>query len=439
MSIISILSVIFAFSLLVIIHELGHFLAARWMGVRVEKFSIGFPPTLFSKKIGETEFTISAIPLGGYVKMAGFIDESMDTKITGSGDEYSSKPVWKRMIIITAGVIMNLILAIVIYSFLNFYQGETQNPTTKVMVAGNIGVAEKIGFKSNDQIKEINGNPVEYWGQIHQAFFQNIDKGVQFTVIREGQQIILNYDPEWFKEQNGELLNIAPLYEARVGETIKGMSAEEVGLLRGDLILNINGTTIANWDEMTSIVRNNPGNELSIEWLRDGKIMQGIITPKNVNIQNEDGITNTIGQVGIYPYVIKKPVSIAQAIIKGLYQPFEIIYMNIKGFQWMISGTKPVEDSLAGPATIAKLISDSAHRGWEYYMTLIATLSSVLAFFNILPIPALDGGHLAFLFIEAVMGKPLSVKTRVVVQQVGMAVLLSLIVFVLYVDFNRLF
>lgn len=439
MSIFSILSVVFAFSLLVIIHELGHFLAAKWMGVRVDKFSIGFPPKLFSKKIGETEFTISAIPLGGYVKMAGFIDESMDTKITGSSDEYSSKPVWKRIIIIIAGVIMNLILAIIIYTFLNYSQGENLNPTTRLQVVGTTGIAEKIGFMDNDKILAINGEPVEYWGQIHQLFIDNIENGMEFKVLRKDLEYILPYKAEWFQDKNGELLNLAPIFEAKVGQTIKDMPAEQIGLIREDLILSLNSTVINSWDDMTEIIRNNPAQEIKIEWLRNNEKMTSTIIPKAINIQNEEGISTTIGQVGIYPYVIQKPINLLNAFIKGLQQPFEIIYLNIKGFKWMISGVKPVEDSLAGPATIAKMVSDAANRGWEYYMSLIATLSSVLAFFNILPIPALDGGHLAFLLIEGVMGRPLSIKTRMVVQQVGMAVLLSLIVFVLYVDINRMF
>lgn len=439
MSLISILAIIFAFSVLVIIHELGHFLAARWMGVRVEKFSIGFPPKLFSKKIGETEFTFSAIPLGGYVKMAGFIDESMDTKLTGADYEYSSKPVWRRMVIITAGVIMNIILAIFIYTILNYSQGETLNPNGPISIVGNIGVAEKIGFMEGDKILEINGTKIDTWDQVPRLFIDNIDEGVNFKVLRSGTVVNLQYKTEWFKENNGELLNIRPMLEARVGETVKDMPAEVLGLKRGDLIIRLNDVEIGNWDDMTKIVRNNAGKELKIKWDRDNKIFEGTITPKEVSIQNEDNSLNSFGQVGMYPFVIKIPVSILSAVSKAFVQPFEIIYLNIKGLKWMISGMKPIEDSIAGPVMIGKMIGEAAERGWQYYMGLLAALSSILAFFNILPIPALDGGHLFFLMIEGAMGKPLSLKTRLMVQQVGMAVLLSLIVFVLWIDFSRIF
>ncbi len=439
MSLISILAIVFAFSVLVVIHELGHFLAARWMGVRVEKFSIGFPPKLFSKKIGDTEYSISAIPLGGYVKMSGFIDESMDSEATGADYEYSSKPIWRRMIIITAGVIMNIILAVFIYSILNYSQGETLSPNAPLKIVGTVGVADKIGFQTGDKIIDINDTKIESWNQVHRLFINNIDEGINFQVLRNGALLNLQYKTEWFKEEKGEVLNISPILEARVGETVENMPAEALGLQRNDLIVSLNNIEINNWDDMTEIIRKSYGQEISVKWERDGKLLEGIVIPKEVSIQNEDNSLTPFGQVGIYPYVVTKPVSLLSAVSRGLVQPFEIIYLNIKGFKWMISGIKPVEDSLAGPVMIGKMIGDAAERGWMYYMGLLAALSSILAFFNILPIPALDGGHLFFLIIEGLMGKPLSVKTRMMVQQVGMAVLLSLIVFVIWVDLSRIF
>ena len=152
----NIIAIIFVFSVIVIIHELGHFLAARWMGVRVEKFSIGFPPSVYSKKIGDTIFSIGAIPLGGFVKMAGFIDESMDTNMTGASDEFNSKPVWRRIIIITAGVIMNFLLAILIMSSISFFKGEKIYPYTTIGWIGEQGIAEKVGFKLKDKIISLN-------------------------------------------------------------------------------------------------------------------------------------------------------------------------------------------------------------------------------------------------------------------------------------------
>jgi regulator of sigma E protease len=439
MSFLGIIAIIFAFSLLVLIHELGHFLAARWMGVRVEKFSIGFPPTLFSKKIGDTEFSISAIPLGGYVKMAGFIDESMDSEISGAEDEYSSKPVWKRFIIISAGVIMNLFLAMGLYSFINYSQGEVISPVTTLKVDGESGIAQKIGFQDGDKILKINDEEIHQWRDVFRNFFTNIENDFAFEVLRGDKKIELQYQQEWLAEENGELLNISRLYTAKLGDISPGDPASITGLQFGDEITELNGHSVSNWDEMTEIIRSNADNKITVKWKRGNKIIDGFITPKKINITDEKGLDSSFGRIGVLPHYIQKPISLFSALKKGIVQPFELIYMNMIGLKWLITGVKSAKETIGGPVMIAKLLNDSAERGWIYYVSFIAMLSSVLAFFNTLPIPALDGGHLAFLLVEAVMGRPLSLKTRLVIQQVGMALLLSLIVFVLYIDFDRLF
>ncbi len=439
MSLINILAIIFVFGLLVLIHELGHFLAARWMGVRVERFSIGFPPVLYSRKIGDTEFCLSAIPLGGYVKMAGFVDESMDTKETGADDEYSSKPVWKRMVIITAGVIMNFILAVVIYTFLSFSQGEVVNSTTTITVSGESGVAEKIGLQSGDEILAINGEKVDEWNDIPVTFFEHIEDDVRFDIVRDGQQMQLTYKGEWLSEEKGELLDIRPLMPARVGDVSPDMPAAEVGLQDGDRIVSITGKPVNTWDEMSEIIRAHPGEEISIAWQRNGQQMESTIKPITYNNVDESGTESSYGIIGIRPFIERKDISFARAAEVGITQPFVIMYLNIKGMWWWISGKKTATETIGGPVMIAKMAGDAARAGWIQFWSLIAALSTVLAFFNILPIPALDGGHLAFLIAEGIMGRPLSIRTRLIIQQVGMALLLTFIIFVLYIDINRFF
>ncbi|MCB0283121.1 MAG: RIP metalloprotease RseP [Calditrichae bacterium] len=439
MSLLSIVAIIFAFSVLVLIHELGHYLAARWMGVRVEKFSIGFPPTLFSKKIGDTEFCFSAIPLGGYVKMAGFIDESMDTKVTGAEDEYSSKPVWKRIVIITAGVVMNILLAMGIYTFLKYSVGETLTPTTTVAVTNQSGIAEKIGFIDGDKVLKINGHEVSSWEDIKLDFFENMENGVDFQVLRNDKVISLHYNKEWLSEKNGEYLDLRPLSSSRIGEVNADMPAGMLGLKEGDLITELNGIHIDNWDEMSEIIRANPGKEVDIKWQNGGGTFSGTITPQPINVTDKDGKESSYGIIGVRNFTIHKPVSFFKALKTGIAEPYNIIMLNIKGLKWWISGVKSADETIGGPVMIAKLAGEAAELGWVTYLSLIAALSSVLAFFNILPIPALDGGHLSFLLVEAVMGRPLSVKKRLLIQQVGMAILLTFIVFVLYIDLNRMF
>ncbi|RMH64160.1 MAG: RIP metalloprotease RseP [Calditrichaeota bacterium] len=434
----TIISGIFVFGILVIIHELGHFWAARLMGVRVERFSIGMPPVIYSKKIGDTEWCLSAIPLGGYVKMAGFVDESMDTKITGADDEYSSKPVWKRMVIITAGVIMNLLLAMVIYAALSFTQGKTITPVTRIQVEEQSPVARVVGFKTGDKIVSVNDKPVHSWNEIIQYFYDDIDQGVRFKIERDGTIQTLTYKKELLSRKKGELLGISPMFPAKVGEVRPDMPAGKLGLQTGDRIVALDGQPVSTWQEMTEIIRSHPGRPIAIEWMRGDQHMKGTITPATQNMTTSEGKEETYGIIGIGVYVEHLPVSLKEALVYGVRQPFEIIAFNIKGLWWWISGVKTADETIGGPLMIVKMAGDAAEAGWVQLWNLIAALSSVLAFFNILPIPVLDGGHLVFLIIEGITRREVSIKTRLRVQQVGMALLLMFIVFVLFVDVNRL-
>ena len=435
----SFLAVIFVFGLLVVIHELGHFLAAKWMGVRVERFSIGFPPRLFGKKIGDTDYCISLIPLGGYVKMSGMIDESMDPEMTGADYEFNSKPVWKRIVIIVAGVIMNLILAVIIMAVLTYSTGESITPYTEIGRVGENGIAEKIGFKAGDRVLAINRVPVNNWESIQQEYVKNLNDNIVFEVERGSQRIELNFKKEWFSEKNAEFLDIIYQPSSQVGKVLPDMPAGQIGLQRGDKIVEVAGTEVSNWLEMTEIVRKHPGEEVPIVWLRDGTTLRANITPQSYEETDKDGNEIKVGKIGIEYYYEFRPVSLPHAVYSGFSKTIGLIGLNVRGLWWVISGTKSAREVVGGPIMIAKMAGDAAAAGWEALWTLIAALSAILAFFNILPIPALDGGHLAFLLYEAALGKPLSVKTRMVVQQVGMAVLLTLMVLILYVDLRRIF
>ncbi len=436
---INVLAVIFVFSLLVIIHELGHFLAAKWMGVRVERFSIGFPPKIYSRMIGNTEFSISAIPLGGYVKMAGFIDESMDAKVTGAPDEFQSKPTWRKVVIISAGVVMNFLLAIVVLTLLNFYQGERIIPTTKIGVVGEKGIAQKIGFQKFDEIVAINGQPVSNWNEVQQRFVENLNNDIVFTIRRDGQQMDLVFKQEWFKEDRSEQLDIGPLIPARVGDVSPGMPAEKVGLKRGDEILEVAGEPIVDWISMTEVIRKHPGETVTIKWKRGDSILTAQITPQAFEEKDKDGKAITVGKIGISYYFEHRDVGLGRAVVLGVKNTFDLLKLNIRSIYWVITGTKSAKELIGGPIMIAKMAGEAAQAGWAYLWYLIAALSTVLAFFNILPIPALDGGHLVFILIEGAIGRPISARVKLKVQQIGLAILLTLIVFIFYIDISRLF
>ena len=429
---ISLLAIIFVFGILVLIHELGHFLAAKWMGVRVERFSIGFPPRLFGKKIGDTDYCISAIPIGGYVKMSGMVDESFDTNLTGADYEFSSKPVWKRIIIITAGVMMNFLLAITVLSIMNYTQGEKITPYTEIGAVGTNGIAQQIGFQKGDRILTINGVEVKNWEAINREFINNLNKDIEFNIERQGQRITLNYRKEWFKEKNAEYLDIAYLPSARIGNVLPDMPAAKAGLKYGDEIVQMANEPVTNWEEMTKIIRSHPADTITVHWRREGQFLTAILVP-----QDSAGV-HKVGKIGVEPYFEHHKVSLPKAVFNGVDDTFTLLVLNMKGLWWILTGAKPAKDLIGGPLMIAKMAGDAAKAGWVYLWTFTAGLSAILAFFNILPIPALDGGHLTFLIIEAVTRKPISVKIKLVVQQIGMAILLTLIIYVIYLDIRRL-
>ncbi len=435
---INILAIIFVFSILIIIHELGHFLAARWMGVRVERFSIGFPPTIFRKKIGETEFQISAIPLGGYVKMAGMLDESIDTEVTGAPDEFNSKPVWRRIIIITAGVVMNFFLAILILTFINYFEGERVLPFTTVGAVPDSGIGAKIGFLPGDKILAINGKKVFTWNEITEQYIENLNDDIVFNVERNNKQIALTYKREWFYQKQGEVLDIAPLIPAKIGEVIPDMPAAQVGLQKGDQIIRIGDDNIESWQDLTKHVQSYPDKPVEIAWLRGKDTLTAVITPQKFSDTDANGQKTEVGRIGIYYYSEHRDVGFFKSIVLGVENTIQLIYLNMRGLWWVLSGAKSATEVIGGPIMIAKMAGDAAKTGWVSLWYLIAALSSILAFFNLLPIPALDGGHLVFLLIEGVTGHPLSMKVRVKIQQIGLAILLTFIVLVLYVDISRL-
>ena len=332
--------------LLIFIHELGHFLAAKWAGIKVETFSLGFPPRMFGKKIGDTDYCISWIPLGGYVKMAGMIDESLDTELEGKPYEFMSKPIWKRVIVIAAGPFMNVLLAILFFAGLTFHYG----------------LAEPV--------------PV-------------------------------------------------------VKETMADMPAAEAGLQAGDRIISISGQDIQTWDELTAAIKSNPGVPLQIEWERGNEIMSADIVPKLEPSTN-------IGLIGIRPDASMRPAGIFESVGIGFALSWRITTEVGKTIGMLFQGKESVKKGLAGPIQIAQLAGKFAREGFAELINFTALISLQLGLLNILPIPVLDGGHLVFLGLESIMRRPVSVRLRVVVQQIGMALLLALMVFIIINDIQKL-
>jgi regulator of sigma E protease len=344
-----ILPTIIVLGVLIWIHELGHFMFAKIVGIRVERFSMGFPPRLFGKKIGDTDYCISAIPFGGYVKMSGMIDESMDNDgIKGEPWEFMSKPIWARFLVIFAGPAFNLLLAVAIFGI-------------GIYVAG---IAEPVG-------------PI-------------------------------------------------------VGNVMEESPAKQIGLIEGDVIQKVGDVTITEWDDILNIVHNSAGKELTIQWLREGEILTSVVTPKLEKIQD-------VGLIGIGPKSEIRRPGLIEATSLGVKAGWDLTKLMGRSFSLMFKGEIPFAKNLAGPIRIGKMAGDSAKRGIYDFLSFIALLSLNLGFINLLPFPVLDGGHLVFLGIEGIIRRPISVKIKIVFQQIGMAILLALMIFVIFNDVSNLF
>jgi len=375
---------------LITIHEFGHFTAARSVGIRVERFSIGIPPRFVSltstndgwlfhlffykrshgrlswqpiiKKMiskpgrigSETEYVIALLPLGGYVKMAGIIDESMDTEINYEDDEFMSKPLWAKLWVMSAGVIMNTILAFAIFSAVGFTQG----------------------------MPEVSDEPI-------------------------------------------------------VAELQPDMPAMAAGIQPGDQIISINGKPIKTWNDLTKSIHNQPNTDISLTILREDVQITMDITTSFMPVPTDTGM-DTLGAIGIIPEVFYRDMTIGEAFNIGWLRTESSFGMIIMSLKMLGSGGASMSD-FGGPIMIAQLAGQTAEAGWIPFLTFMALISVNLAFINILPIPGLDGGHIIIHLIEGILRRPLTMKARITIQQIGMVFLLMLMVTVVFNDISRLF
>jgi regulator of sigma E protease len=354
--VLTLLSFIVVLGIVIFIHELGHFLAARLSGARVEVFSIGFPPKMFGFTRGDTEYRVGWVPLGGYVKIAGMIDESMEGEetLTGAPDEFMSKSYPQKVFMLSAGVIMNFLLGFLLYSFIAFSEGK----------------------------------PVA--------------------------------DPS-----------------ATIGSVVQGYPAQEAGLESGDRIISLDGEEISTWDELTSIVHPRPGDSLQVTWVRAADTLSATVVTRADEVSVE-GVTETRGMIGIGPEFQREPVGFFEAIGHGAQTTGRIVGLTLQMFGRLFTGQASIEE-LTGPVGIVHLSGETARAGWATFLSFIALINISIGLLNIMPFPVLDGGHIVFVTIEALIRRQISTKVKIIVQQVGMVLLLLLMVVVTYNDILRFF
>ncbi len=421
---------ILGLTILVGLHELGHMLAAKWFGMRVEKYAIGFPPKVFGKKIGETEYMLGLIPLGGFVKISGMVDESMDTEALKEEPkpwEFRAKPAWQRLIVMMGGIIVNVITGIVIYIALTYNYGESYLPASEAkygVIANDIG--EDIGFQTGDKIVAVNGQKLEKFDDVY-SMDALLGRDSYYTIDRNGQLIDLKVPVDLMDrlaDREDRMLFVQPRQPFKVGQVAKGSAADKAGLQEGDFITMINGKSVMFFHELQEALHANKAKPVTMTIERGGK-------PIKLQAQVSEE-----GTIGFMPVILlesaTRQFSLGESIPLGTEQAFGVITANLKGFGKIFRGEVSASKSLSGPIGIAQIFGDTFN--WYKFWSITAMLSMVLAFMNFLPIPALDGGHVVFLTYEMISGRKPSDNFLENAQKVGMVLLLGLMAFAIFND-----
>jgi regulator of sigma E protease len=429
--------------ILIFVHEFGHFLFAKLMGVKVLRFSLGFGPAIVGRTFGETEYRISAVPLGGYVKMLG---EEPGEELEESEKEraFNYQPVRKRAVIVLAGPLFNILFAGILFVLLFMTGVPALYPDVGKIEKGS--PAEKAGLMTGDRVIRIDGKPVESWDEIQSALEQYPGKTLLFDVKRGHQTIDIPVTPEKKKEPNvfGQKkefwdIGISPLVEPVVGEVMGDAPAEKAGLRKGDRLLEVEGTPLRTWEDMTAIIHGSAGKPLHFKIQRGEQVFERTITPEAETVRTPQGGEKRVGLIGIRPVQndFLKKFGPGESVILGAKRTWEISVFTVVSLEKLIERVIPAK-TIGGPIMIVEMAGRQASRGAANFFIFMAVISINLGVLNILPIPILDGGHLMFLTIEAVRRKPLGENAMAMAQRVGLALLVALMVFALYNDILRL-
>ncbi|MCE2776597.1 MAG: RIP metalloprotease RseP [Algoriphagus sp.] len=421
-------------SILVGLHELGHLLTAKLFGMRVEKFSIGFPPKIAGFQWGDTEYSIGAIPLGGFVKISGMVDESMDTAQLATEPqpwEFRAKPAWQRLIVMLGGVIVNVITGIIIFVTLVYSNGETYFSRDQVIENGIVAYeyGEAIGLKTGDKVLDVNGQPYQSIGELSSGSALLSENGY-YTVDRQGEKIKVEIPKGFINSFNSEeAFNkfIAVRFPFEVGVVDPGTGAEKMGIAAGDQIIAVNGSPITYFDEMQTALQQVKNQSVSLVRRRGAQV-----DTLNVPVSAD-------ARIGIAVKPLLEPVrreyGFMEAFSRGTSRAFGAVIVNAKALGKMFTGEVSTKN-VSGPIGMAKIYGNQWD--WVKFWSITGLISMILAFMNLLPIPALDGGHVVFLLYEMVSGRAPSDKFLEYAQKVGMVILLGLMVFAIGNDILKL-
>jgi regulator of sigma E protease len=413
------------FTVMVISHEFGHFIAAKLTGIAVTRFSVGLGPKLWGFRFRGTEYVLSLIPLGGYVKMRGM--EPSDVK--GEADEFFSKSVLVRTFVVLSGPLLNLIFAFLIYFFAVLSFGVDVTPGTSIESVQEYPAFEE-RVRMGDRIVRINDEPVENWYEIALMLDDKPDS-LHYLIAREDSLFYLS-----MAYGTDGSFPFVPMVEPIVGIIEKGSPADKAGLKQGDRIIMVEDTSIRSFEDMRSIIQQSAEKELAIAWDRDGVRMQAIAVPLKRTVQ-ENGEEKEIGMLGIVAQTEKLRFGLYGSLKEGFLRTGESIKLIVSVIV-MLFRRQISPKTLGGPIAIFQLAGESARWGFEFYLGFMALLSINLFILNLIPFPPLDGAHILIFGIEKLTRKRPTEKQYALIQQIGFAILLIAIAFIFYNDIMRI-
>ncbi len=417
-----VLSAVILLGLAVFVHELGHFLMAKKKGVKVEKFSLGFGPKIAGVKKGDTQYLVSLVPLGGYVKMAG--DDPL--KGEGKNDEFFSKPPGSRIQIVLAGPVMNLILAYILTVIV--LAAGIRVPRYPNVAGAPLPALEERGFNTGDRIVGIEDFQTPDWSGVMKAAqkFAAEKEKVTVDIERNGEPVKLTGIPP------GELFNLQPFIPAKLGDVVAGTPAYAAGLKAGDVILQIDGEPIQDWSTMQKIVSASPGKELIFKILRESETFSLGITPVDFLGDGSAviGVSASTPDFSIERFGL---ASIPYALSSNLSQ----IAMSYRMLWLIVSRPGEYKQFLGGPVMVVQMAGDEAKKGFSDFLAFMAAINIMLAIVNLIPFPVLDGGHILFFLVEMVKGRPVPLKIQDAAQRVGLVLLIVLMVYLVAQDSLR--
>ena len=450
---ITILALIVVLGVLVFVHEAGHFLAAKWAGIYVFRFSLGLGPPIpwLTFRRGETEYSISWLPLGGYVKMASREEDIGSSALEGGAPAarvppdrvFEAKPVWVRMLVILAGVTMNALFAWAVFAFLAYKNGRQIDPVTTVgrvveeLVPREAEVLKQI--QPGTRIIRINGDSMNSWDEIVSTIANTSDPEVRID-LSDGSTAVLPIHPDALEERLKASQALQPFRAPVVGQVLPDKPAARAGVQEGDTVIAVSGQTIQQWYDLLEVLQSSAGRDLSIEVARGGRRLTYNIRPYVDSVPGPDGKTRAVGRIGVAVGTgyISEQLGPGQAIVEGGRAAIKASTQIIRTVRGLFSG-RISGRSVGGPILIGQLAGESARLGLDTFLGFMALISINLAILNLLPVPVLDGGQFLFLLAEAVIRRPLPMKLRERLTTVGLVLIVLLMGLAFSNDIRRLF